>query len=593
MTLTPEERKALEALRKLEPVVQSTDVWRDSEVHVDLHNQHAVQDLQRGLAEAAERTRGNTLSLVFHGRTGSGKTHLIRQGRMRLEDKGGLFVQFDIHKDEDFATAALLSFVSSLTQGMDDPGQQVRQLLVKLLKKASLPDDPQLPVLEGDPTPEAVEAVVKAVGQSFGTALDGAARDVVRALCLLGSNIPKYQDFAEDWLSCRDETVRGSREEWGIRSAMRRPRDLLFALTRVVSLVGPVMFSVDQIDELVDRANLDTRGVGTEQGRSEQLDNLAKGLMDFIDYTHRVVIVVSCLPGSWERLKTSTIDSVPERFWSPRALDPNVSTDAAKSIIAGHVKARLKGVDFKRPWRTWPVADEAFKGDQVSTPREIVRRVREHVDRCLDIDEFTPLMSLAGSGTAREAEPAPQSGEPLTARFEELVKQADVSDARAHGKEDSDLPPLLLAGLRAYAEETGRAMTARPQPKNKLGQHEIHVAVREEDRRWCLRGISSSKGSAFKGRLRWLLERSGTEKDSKVSAVALRTRPWDLTDTMRRNLRAFEKRGLTVVDLGVEDLKVCWALKALEDERPGDYAEWLRANRPMSRTGLMRQVFEA
>lgn len=78
MSLDPSLRQALEALLKLDLTVQFTDVWRDADVNVELHNQRAADDLKRGLRDADQLRHSNVLGLVIHGEPGSGKTHLVR-----------------------------------------------------------------------------------------------------------------------------------------------------------------------------------------------------------------------------------------------------------------------------------------------------------------------------------------------------------------------------------------------------------------------------------------------------------------------------------------------------------------------------------
>lgn len=504
---------------------------------------------------------------------------------MALERGGGLFVQLDINKDEDFATAALLSFVFSLTEGTGEQGQQIQLLLSKLFDHAKLPAEVRWDITDHNPTPEAVEAVVAAVHTASGY-LDGTARDVVRALCLLSSGHPNDLTIAEDWLSCKTEAAAGSRARWGLHPETRKPREILLALTKVVALVGPILFCIDQIDEMVEKAaELNTAGASSSTDLDARLSNLAMGLMDFIEHSRRTLVVVSCLPGSWSRLESVTLQSVIGRFWTPQPLDHYLSGDAARAIIAKHVDAKLEEVNFAPPWPGWPAAEQVFRESLHNTPRVVLRSVQDHAKRCLDADEFTALESLE----PRKAEPVAQR-DSIADRFQEILQEIDVTRAMSHAREDKDLPQLLVAGLRAYALEAGTPMTARIHHKKK--DNGIHAVVRSGGHRWCLRGVSNGRGIGFKARLTWLLEQSEAEKDPNTSAIVLRTSRWDLTDTGEQNLNDLRKRGLRVVDLDPADLRVCAALKQLEAERHHDYEAWLRTSKPMSRTMLVRNIFE-
>lgn len=583
MSLDPSMLEALKALLRIDPTVQFTDVWKDADVNVDLHNREVAQTLRQELDDAGQLRKRKAQGLVINGKPGSGKTHLVRECRMRLERDGGMFVQMDVNHSEDFATAALLSFVYSLTEGTGERGQQVKLLLAKLLQGTSLDEDSRFEVLDNRPEPATLEAVVQAVHDAYGYQ-DGVVRDTLRALCLLSSGTPSDHDVAEDWLCCRQEVRKGQRQHWGIHPETRRPREVLLALARIVSIVGPILFCIDQIDSMVEQEKLNSAGESVDGELDSRLSSLGMGLMDFIEQSQRTLTVVSCLPGSWSRLQSATIQSVRGRFWSPLNLDESLSGDAARSVIAKHVEAHLTEVDFAVPWEGWPVAQEAFGETLNDTPRRVLRLVHDHVRRCIEKDVFAPLPSLDAGEEEEEASVS------VSARFEEILREVDVSRALSHEREDADLPSLLASGLRAYAVESGSPITV--QPRRQESRNGIHAMVRQGGRRWCLRGVAKSSGPGFKARLKWLLEQSGAEKDSETAAIVLRTGEWKLTETSQRNLSDLQGRGLRVIDLESDELRICAALKQLGMERGSEYKAWLRTHRPMSGTALVRNIFE-
>ncbi|HEU5128609.1 MAG TPA: DUF87 domain-containing protein [Glycomyces sp.] len=582
MSIDPTTLKALEALLRLDPTVQFTDVWKDADVHVDLHNHKAARILWQELDDAGQLRKRKAQGLVINGSPGSGKTHLVRECRMRLERDGGVFVQMDVNRSEDFATAALLSFVYSLTEGTGERGQQVKLLLSKLLQGTALDEAARFELLDNRPEPATLDSVAQAIHDAYGYQ-DGVARDAVRALCLLSSGTPADHGVAEDWLCCRQEAREGQRRAWGLHPETRSPREVLLALAKIVSLVGPILFCIDQIDSMVEQARLDTAGKSADEELDSRLSSLAMGLMDFIEQSQRTLTVVSCLPGSWARLNTATVQSVGGRFWSPLNLDESLPGDTASSVIAKHVEAHLTDVGFKVPWEGWPVARVAFGETLNGTPRRVLRMVHDHARHCLEKGEFSPLPSLDEQGSEDTRVSA-------SARFEEILQEVDVSRALSHEHEDADLPALLVAGMRAFAVESGSPITVQPLRKNL--KNGIHATVRQGERNWCLRGVAKGSGPGFKARLTWLLDQSGAAKDPATAAIVLRTGKWQLTETSRKNMRALQRRGLRVIDLDPRELRVCAALKQLETERRSEYQAWLREHRPMSGTALVRNIFE-
>ncbi|MEU6857318.1 DUF87 domain-containing protein [Glycomyces sp. NPDC046736] len=587
MTIPAKTRRALEALDQLVFTVLFTDVWRDTDVNVAMHNSEALRLLKQSLKEAYESQRRRARGLIFAGPPGSGKTHLTREGRMELEHMSGTFVQLDVQLDEDVTKSAVLSFAHALTTShRGGHNTQIQNLLARLVALA-LPtgDESAMLIMDGEPTFEAVGAFVAGASKRFGS-LNRDEREVLRVLCLQATGIPEYTDLAEDWFACKPERVEGDRARWGIREEIPQPRRVLFALSNIASLVGPVLMSVDQIDEMVQSADADITGSSSAGDLDRELGELSAKLMDYIENTHRTVLVVSCLEGSWSRLQKASLASVEGRFWSPQPLSSHPSRAAAASIVASHVAEALRDVDFKVPWDTWPVKKEAFQ-DLNRTPREIIRGIQEHARKCIHRNEFVPLTSFP----ALDSPEVESSVDSLTADFERLLSVVDVSAAVDPEQEGQELPPLLEAGIGAYAIENSSELTVRP-AATKQSKQGIHVTAWEGNRRWCIRGVALDHGPGFKARLNWLIDQSKSLSNPDITAVALQTTEWNLSATNKENLVERQKSGLKVYRADMQDLKICAALVAFKAKHPVAYATWLKANRPMSGTRLIRNIFE-
>src|SRR5262249_12436693 len=116
-------------------------------------------------------------------------------------------------------------------------------------------------------------------------------------------------------------------------------------------------------------------------------------------------------------------------------------------------------VEFRPPYSTWPVSPEAFAEAVQVTPRQLFKRIDDHIRSCLDNGIVVPLTSLNGRSDPQQ----PPPGEPgsddqlatLDGRFNDLLREVDPSAALVNATEDVRMPALLAAGLRAYIEEQG------------------------------------------------------------------------------------------------------------------------------------------
>ena len=94
-------------------------------------------------------------------------------------------------------------------------------------------------------------------------------------------------------------------------------------LSWLMSLVGPTLIAVDQIDAIVSASNAKARARAA-QTREEEAEAqeivalLTQGLMDIHEKKRRAVTVLSCLEATWEILKGRG-DSFCQRPLSKRA----------------------------------------------------------------------------------------------------------------------------------------------------------------------------------------------------------------------------------------------------------------------------------
>lgn len=578
--MDPQIRDALGRL-KLGFTVALGDVWEDSDVHY-VHNEPVARDLADGIAEAVERTRSSPEGAVVLGQAGTGKTHLVRRARMSLAEEGGFFVQFDINSHDDFWDAMLGAYRKSLEWPGDEP--QLRTLLLRIIDTYGV-SEAALDIKDGRPTVESVNAVVDAVSRRHPD-FDDACRDALRVLCIFSSGEVPCRDLAGHWLSGLKEARAGQRSPWGLHPDPRSPREIVSALTRIMALVGPTLVSVDQIDSLVEESN---EATNAHNGHTDvRLGVIGNRLMEFKELTRRTFTVVTCLPHSWQQLQATGLNSTAGRFRSPRYLEDSLPGDTAQAIVTAHVRALLRGCDFEPEWGCWPVDPDAFGTTVNLNPRDLLRVVTDHATRCLDRGEFVPLRSFVEPASDGDEADRQQPG--AQQRFAQLIDELSGVDVIEKDSESDQFPKLLVAGIESISVENHAGISVRPQYSGK--QHGIHAVAERDGYRWVLQGTLDGDGRGIPYRFRWLQEQARTDKNSADGEVImLRAGIWKDSLAVRNAVNVFERDYGRVIDVDMADLKVCLALKVLQDERPEDLREWLVKERPASGTRLFQDIF--
>jgi hypothetical protein len=285
---------------------------------------------------------------VFLGQAGIGKTHFTGVLRRRACSEGGWFVMLDVVGITDFWKSAALSFVTSLLQEMPDGQRQHEAVIGGVARRFGI--EKEVNIVFASPTVEPkrlVDLLVKGLLKSDpANALKH--KDVFRALALLRSQDLATIGIAHAWLQGydADETMRRS---LGFMTPPPSPVEIVRGLMWVMSLAGPTLIAVDQIDGVLS--------IGGSSDLSDALDFtklLTAGLLDLSTVVGRAMIVVTCLLSSWEVIKSGGPTPLQHRFTAPAPLRLAQSEAFVRKLIANrlapaYVKA---GIAPKNP--TYP-----------------------------------------------------------------------------------------------------------------------------------------------------------------------------------------------------------------------------------------------
>jgi len=487
--IAADERAALEQL-SFNPAPTPDDVWRPSPYNVPELHERVVREILTGVNKARRDETATPLGVAMQGRAGSGKTHLLGAVREQIQRDGGYFFLVNLISGKTFWESTALCIVEGLGQDAIGWGTQLKTFLRRLTAYLGIPAEVR-DAIAGNAavTREHLDTFIRAL-RTFNREVGRECQDTARALVLNGSHDFEAQDVGYAHLigEAGDPAARAA---WGFAPALRSPQLIVRDISRLIALtLGPTVIAIDQIDTLFAQTStaLFKWSEGLDDAQAKVFGPVADGLLTLRDITRRTLVVVSCLPDTWVLLTKSAPRPLIERFREAALPDRIPTAEIGQAIIAKRFTAMYAQRRFRPRYDTWPIRCDAFKEALDLTPRALLRRVDQHVRRCLDRDEITELDRLL-DGDPRppqrtEDSRAGQNGrhgdggevdlKPLDDRFTALVAAADVTVALDSKTEDAHMPALLAAGFDAWIDEqapTRRTYKRDPLPAAKPALH--------------------------------------------------------------------------------------------------------------------------
>lgn len=582
-------------------VTGARDVWKDADVYVpDLHR-YVAAEVQRGIADAR---RMDPPGLVLEGEAGTGKTQLLGWVREQTQRDGGYFFLIALINGETFWESA----VEALLDGLQRPSGSDSQLrlLIRRLGEQAGPSRLVQAVAQGRRASRtALNQFVTDLSTRAGLRTD--LRDTVRALAMLAAEDLDAQEIGRAHLAS-DEVDLQQRAEYGLgasRSAERTVRQL----SAVLAMTGPSVVAVDQLDSLIASAASSPAMVDSaemDEPRDHAVNQVAQGLMGLREGSEHMLVLLTCIPNSWQLIEKHAAAPVADRFRvPPLSLGTIPSADVAREIVARHLGARHTELGFTPPYPTWPVRPEAFGTGEQMTPRHLLRRIDAHVRACLAANTVTELDRLdAPAAVVHPPDPVddPEYAE-LDREFERLRAEADVERALDPKEEDLTMPPLLRAGIEAWIVEQGMQAQEYELDPTPSANPPTHAGLRrtvderiDAQTRCAFRAIAHPNARAMQTRLRRAIQMSGIDGgDDTRRLVIVRHDDWPSGPKTAEMVRDFERRGGVRMDMDVADLRTYEALRKLmlQKSRWPALQSWLTSRRPASRTTLLRVALPA
>jgi hypothetical protein len=600
------ERKALSALR-FNWAPTPDDVWRPPAFHVDGLHRDSLQVIMEGFGDARENIESSPIGVVVQGQRGSGKTHLLSSLREQVQAAGGYFFLISLLEASAFWRSAALSMLEGFAREDEDGDSQLKRFLRRLVDEIDAPRTVRRAVVGASElsraTLDAFVDLLRKTNRQVG--ID--CQDTARALALRAAEDTSAQDIGHEFLGSNDEENPGERASWGMRKGRRSAQEVVRDVSRLLALTGPTVIAVDQIDMLIAQSAKSTAGQARPQWQEALLlEQIAGGLMSLRETTRRTLSVVTCLPVSWEQIKTQATDTVQDRFREAIQLGAIPSAELGHELVAKRFTAKFAQTEFAAPYPTWPVLPPAFADAVDFTPRGLLRVVDSHVRACLAAGEVRELARLAPESgplpaTAPDAGMSASGFAEIDARYAELVKTADTSEALDPATEDHAVPDLLEAGLTAWIAEQGEPTerfgldpVARSKPPLHARIRQVLDENTEDQAHWSFRAIGAPHHIAVLNRIKNASTAAGlTEGVTKRRLFLLRNAPWSAGARTKEVRKAFREAGGRELTFPESDVAQLSALKGLLAERGYEpLLPWFRARRPTESIDFLREAFE-
>lgn len=591
------EREALASLR-LTWAPTADDLWRAQATHVSGLNEHAVDDVLDAFGDAQRDPDGTPLGVVVQGSAGSGKTHLLGQVRQRVQAAGGLFFVVELLDAASFWQSARSGILESLGR----PGERETQLKDLLWELSSVAHvsraDRRAIIGDDDLDAETLDRFVNALLKVHKETVRR-CHHTLRALVLLGATDLALQDIGEAYLQSNDEWGRDERDAWRLPAATASPQESVRDISRLIALAAPAVLAVDQIDTLLAQSG-DRTGDPGEATDNRDLEQVAHGLMSIRQTMRRTVPVVACLPAAWDSIRSRATASVADRFRVTAPLKGLPTPEIGRAILERRFTASYAGVGFAPPYPSWPILPSAFEDARDYTPRDLLKRADAHVRYCLDRGAVEELEHLSEQPHAESGpQPRPASAgtsAELDRRFADYRERAVTAAAVDPEGEDTTMPGLLSAALRAWIAERGdQSFFCDPPPGSHVVLHgrlrQSIDAATDDERHWAFRTISTTNAVAAQNRIKKATSATGLGAGAgKRKLFLLRNTPWPSGPKTAAVIAAFHDAGGRTLAMSEDDVRTMTALRDLIDDDDADLLAWLRARRPAHGIALLREA---
>ncbi len=598
------EQPALQGLRAadFDWTMHVKGVWGDL-AHDVGHLHRAEREKIACELERLARSDGSNspLGMVIVGSAGAGKTHLLAAMRQHAVSHGFGFVLADMTDVREFWESLLQGYITSLQQPEPDGVSQFQRLIVSLLSfvgRSVLPE--QLAEEPLETLVKAIRFILQALSQKDRQATTK-FQDVIRAVLLLNSNDIDVFNAGSCWLQGL-EIEREDKTKFGFSRASMSSVGIVEGLSWLMSLRGPSLLALDQLDSIVTQHHL---GGGTDRNPNSDEQRLSKsiiegiggGLMALRDKTHQTLILVSCLPDTWSILKSHVVQSFKDRFRDEIFLGPILKQSVAEEIVALRLQQSYKKVGYVSPYSTYPFATEFFDAAREQLPRRILQRCDKHREQCLKNGSIEELHSFS---IEVESDLSHFTVE-LDRDFATIKQRVKTADLLNEQDEDEKLGVLLQTACYCLIKENPTSdsidVNVEIERRTRSSYPSLHARVRlvfhsegDREKHLCLRALQRSHANAYQNRLKAAMTASGIDRSLSFRRLLIvRTNTIPSGAVTQQLTKKFQDAGGLLKHPSDDELRTIAALHELKQKQP-NFEQWLQHRRPVSQLPLMQEV---
>jgi hypothetical protein len=595
--------EALDALRAIDFnwVRSLASIWIDDDLTVEGPNAAVIGQLSHQFFRETQAADARANGRVLTGPPGIGKTHLVGQLRRQVWRDGGWFVLLDVLGLTDFWRSAALSYITSLLQPMPDGRRQLEAVLAGVARRFNV--EKEVDTAFNVPDIDARKIVDLLVKALMRTDMQNALQhqDVFRALCLLRSNETDSIGLAHSWLQGYDANEQ-ARTALGFHKPPPAPVELVRGMSWIMSLAGPTLIGVDQIDGVVNPSIVSAH-VNEDAPNQGLGETLAAGLLELYDVSRRSMTVITCLFDSWQVLKDRGLISFSQRFQEPAVLRGMNDAPAVRDLIVNRLTPAYAATHFTPPFASWPFSEAALESAAAVAmmPRTILMRCDAFRRRSIDLGEVSICDGLTETVTSA---PTPATPDGFAQNFQRLSAAADVSDLIApsdHGEFSKMLRGVFDLYTREIEPEEAVDVESRGDPAQRMPPLHgrltfTYHAQNDRERHFCFRALEHTNAISFQTRLRAALTASGiSSKIVDRHLLLVRRSPIPSGPKTRQLFKAFENAGGVVINPLDADLRTFAALRQIGEQAVADnqvdaFESWLRADKPLFATQFFKEA---
>jgi hypothetical protein len=594
------QQKALEALKEVDFdwTVHLRKIWQPPDFDVPELNQDVREQLFSRLEKLIQSPQMETpLGIPVLGNGGSGKTHLLRVLRKHCFEKGVGFVLVDMTDVKDFWETVIQGYLTSLLQEEPDGTSQLQKILdLVFLRALSTPK--QAKEIASFSHESLLDVIRQTLQWLFTQDRKHTIKyqDCVRAAILANSNDFSLASIGTSWiqgLGVESEVAR----QFGFTNASLNPSQVVAGLSWLMSLRGPTVVALDQLDPIVVQSHtspspsssLQELSPETEREASQNIiHNIAGGLIGLRDCLSRSLVIISCLDQSWEILTKTAVTTFTGRFEPPLTLTHLLSASFAEAVVVPRLQAAYHKVGFIPPYPSYPFKPEFFQFFQEKVnPRQLLQECHEHREQCLRRGIVIEL----GVPSSAPITPSPPPLKELDRIFEEAKQKVDISPYLQENENEIWKEPLAsLCNFLVWQEKLpasiGRQVeTDFPGSRSFSPLHSrlrlIFYEANERERHLCFTAIQSTNPRSFQTRLVAARTAAGIDAALRFrKLVVVRTTSLPGGERTQKLWQKFLEEGGIHWRPSEREIRVLLALEQLQS-RPG-FTDWLAERQPLT-----------